>query len=96
MLFLSVFTKKPDMKKIVFLCVALGLSVASFSQTNTNAVYNRFFTGSTMRVDYYHTGTAREEHFSMDRVLNDGPWAGSETVLLDNLNRCLLYTSRCV
>mgnify|MGYP000858114838 FL=1 len=79
------------MKKILLLCAALGFGVATFSQSNTNTVYSRFFTGSTMRVDYFHTGTAQEEHFSMDRVLNDGPWAGSETVLLDDLNRGLYF-----
>ena len=39
---------------------------------------------ATMRVDYFHTGgpDAREA-VSLDRVVNDGPWPGSRTQLVD-------------
>jgi hypothetical protein len=38
----------------------------------------------TMRVDYFHTGGPKSsELVSLDRVVNDGPWAGSRTQLLD-------------
>ena len=30
----------------------------------------------TMRVDYYHAGTATEEHFALDRVSLEGDWPG--------------------
>jgi hypothetical protein len=48
--------------------------------------YDRWFVESTMRVDYYHTGTKGEERFSLDRVCEEGPWPGSRTQLLDTLN----------
>lgn len=38
-----------------------------------------------MRFDYYHTGTATEEHFSADQMVNDGIWAGNKTQLVDEL-----------
>ena len=44
------------------------------------------FTDRTMRVDYLHSGTASEEHISLDQVVSDGPWPGSRTQLLDELN----------
>ncbi len=44
------------------------------------------FTGRTMRLDYFHSGSATEEHISLDRVVSDGPWPGSRTRLLDDLN----------
>jgi len=44
------------------------------------------FTGRTMRADYFHSGTATEEHISLDRVVADGPWPGSRTRLVDDLN----------
>jgi len=44
------------------------------------------FTGSTLRVDYYHTGTATEEHLTLDRVRVEGPWPGSRTQLIDTTN----------
>jgi hypothetical protein len=77
------------MKKLTFLFLALGMYLLSYSQQNY--AYNQYFTGQTMRVDYFHTGTATEEHFSLDRILNDGVWAGSETVLTDKLNRGLYF-----
>ncbi len=48
--------------------------------------FARFFTGETMRVDYYHTGGLGQEVFSLDRVVSDGPWPGSRTHLLDDTN----------
>src|SRR3989441_1054885 len=44
------------------------------------------FTGRTMRVDYFHSGTATEEHISLDRIVADGPWPGSRTRPIDDLN----------
>ena len=38
----------------------------------------------TMRVDYYHTGNAVEEHFSLDRVLVEPlPWPGNPARAID-------------
>jgi len=42
----------------------------------------------TMRVDYYHTGNAREEHYSLDRVvLEPLRWAGNPARPIDDTNR---------
>lgn len=48
--------------------------------------FDQFFENKTMRVDYYHTGNAATEIISLDRVVSDGPWAGSRTRLLDDTN----------
>ncbi|HEV7396581.1 MAG TPA: IgA Peptidase M64 [Pyrinomonadaceae bacterium] len=41
----------------------------------------------TMRLDYYHTGTATEEVFSVDRVvLEPLPWPGNLSKAVDNTN----------
>ncbi|HEX2976212.1 MAG TPA: hypothetical protein VHO68_09755, partial [Bacteroidales bacterium] len=29
-----------------------------------NQVFDEYFEGNTMRLDYYHSGTAKEEHFA--------------------------------
>ncbi len=42
--------------------------------------------GRTMRVDYFHTGGPTGEIVALDRVVNDGPWAGSHTQLVDPTN----------
>ena len=44
------------------------------------------FTPKTMRVDYFHTGDRGREIVALDRVVSDGPWAGSTTRLIDDLN----------
>lgn len=50
-----------------------------------NPDFNTWFLDKTMRVDYFHSGTATEEHFSPDRTVSDGPWPGSKNVLIDGL-----------
>ena len=40
----------------------------------------------TMRVDYVHRGGPGGESIRLDRVLADGPWAGSVTQLIDDTN----------
>lgn len=79
------------MKKLTLLFLLLGIGWSAPAQQNAGINYEQFFTGETMRVDYFHTGTATEEHFSIDRVLNDGSWAGSKTILIDHLNRGLYF-----
>ena len=44
--------------------------------------FDEHFTGRTMRFDYFHSGTATEEHFGLDRFRLEGPWAGSRTRLV--------------
>jgi hypothetical protein len=49
--------------------------------------YDAQFTADTMRIDYFHTGgPGSGETVSLDRVVNDGPWAGSRTQLVDATN----------
>jgi len=41
----------------------------------------------TMRVDYYHSGDAAQEHFSLDRiVLEPGAWPGNPARPVDDTN----------
>lgn len=50
------------------------------------SAFDRHFTGRTMRVDYFHTGKADARVVTLDRVVDDGPWAGSRTRLQDDTN----------
>jgi hypothetical protein len=79
------------MKTFSILFLALGISILLQAQRVANVDYDKYFTTVTMRVDYFHTGTATEEHFSLDRVLNDGAWPGSRLVMIDELNRGLYF-----
>jgi pimeloyl-ACP methyl ester carboxylesterase len=51
-----------------------------------NVQFDAYFQDKTMRLDYFHSGTAQEEHFAIDRILADGKWGGSKTILIDQLN----------
>ena len=48
--------------------------------------FDAHFIDKTMRVDYFHSGGRGTEIFGLDRVVSDGPWAGSRTRLVDDLN----------
>lgn len=67
--------------------LAATLGAAAFRPTGQPGdAYERAFTGETMRVDYFHTGGPAGEIVALDRVLNDGPWPGSRTTLVDETN----------
>ncbi len=48
--------------------------------------FDAVFTGATLRFDYFHSGTAEEEHISLDTFRLEGPWPGSRSRLLDDTN----------
>ncbi|MFB0517128.1 MAG: M64 family metallopeptidase [Candidatus Neomarinimicrobiota bacterium] len=48
--------------------------------------FDNYFTGQTLRFDYYHSGTATEEHISLDQVRLEGSWPGSRAHLVDDTN----------
>ncbi len=48
--------------------------------------FDAHFTGRTLRCDYFHSGTAKEEHVSLDGLRLEGEWPGSRTRLLDDSN----------
>ena len=65
-----------------------GISVSSDTiriVNNGNVDYDSYFIDKTMRLDYYHSGTANEEHFASDRIVSDGIWGGSKKSLIDEL-----------
>ncbi len=67
---------------VLLLAAALGLPLPSDQE---GPEFARYFRDKTMRVDYYHTGDATQEIISLERVVSDGPWAGSRTRLLDDV-----------
>ncbi len=58
---------------------------------NGNVQFESYFIDKTMRFDYYHSGTATEEHFSKDRIVSDGIWSGSKANLIDDLRLGLYF-----
>jgi len=79
------------MKKLLILLIIQIIVLTSFSQFVQTINFKDYFKNKTMRVDYFHTGNAAEEYFAIDRILNDGEWAGSKMKLIDNLNLGLYF-----
>ena len=48
--------------------------------------FDSYFTGQTFRFDFFHNGTATEEHISFDQIRSEGPWPGSRTQLIYDTN----------
>lgn len=69
------------MRRFALVC---ALSLATLVAPITGAQqFDRLFDGRTMRVDYFHTGGKGTEIVALDQVVNDGPWPGSRTQLVD-------------
>lgn len=62
----------------------IAVAAMAWMAAGMEAAYRRDFTGALMRVDYFHTGTASKERFSLDRIRVEGPWAGNPRRLLDS------------
>jgi hypothetical protein len=70
----------------VALALAISTAAARAADAGPGAGFDADFTGATLRLDYFHTGTATEEHLALDRTRVEGPWPGSRTRLLDPTN----------
>lgn len=79
------------MKKFAILITFTAFIFSLQAQFTNSVNYKAYFENKTMRVDYFHSGSATVEHFAIDRILNDGPWSGSMTQLTDNLNLGLYF-----
>lgn len=77
----------------IFIAAALLISLRVLGQEVSQPDFESFFSPQTMRVDYFHSGNAGEEHFAVDRIVNDGAWGGSNTILLDDLKYGLYFFS---
>jgi hypothetical protein len=77
------------MRKISFVILLTGLvCTLAYSQT---VRFDKYFIDKTMRIDYYHIGDATTDIITLDRVYQQGIWAGSEKNLIDNFNNGRYY-----
>ena len=52
-----------------------------------SVAFDTYFEDQTLRVDYYHLGTAEQESILLDAMYRLDGWAGSRINLIDTLNR---------
>lgn len=53
--------------------------------------FDEFFIDKTMRIDYFHIGDAKNEIITIDRIYQQGVWAGSKNNLVDPFNNGKYY-----
>ncbi len=68
---------------LVFILVLLMSGILC---AQDKSVFDDYFVDKTMRVDYMHIGDAKEETVTIDRIYEQGIWAGSKQNLVDSLN----------
>jgi hypothetical protein len=70
------------------LVIALAVSTRAGLLSQTESRQGRAAAPRTMRVDYYHTGSSKEERFSLDRILLEPlPWPGNPDRAIDTTDR---------
>ena len=74
------------MRRVLFGAAILAGVIAVGHPLGSVTPYEAAFTGDTMRVDYLQTGGRGIEAVALDRIVNDGPWPGSRTSLVDETN----------
>ncbi len=92
-----------DTRRLVLAVFLALIALWSAPGAQSPGPFDDLFIDSTMRVDFYHTGGLGSEVVALDRVVNDGPWPGSRTRLIDdsNLGKYLVEvldrdTNRCI
>lgn len=59
------------------------LLISVLSVLTSRAAFNDWFYPTTLRIDYYHSGDAGSESYSIDELLQEPFWGGSRTNLVD-------------
>ncbi len=65
------------MKK-TFLLIFLLAVLAGYAREAVE--FDKYFLDQTLRVDVFHTGDAREEMFTIDRVIQEGPGPATRAI----------------
>jgi hypothetical protein len=60
----------------------LLLLVPFFAIAQPPVNFDQYFTDQTMRIDYFHTGDAKSEIYSLDKIYRQGTWAGNQAYLI--------------
>jgi hypothetical protein len=75
---------RPRSHRPTALAVPLAVLFFALPAGFADADFDASFHDRTMRVDIFHTGGPGGEVLALDRTVDDGPWAGSQTQLIDS------------
>lgn len=81
--FLSLLSnnKQIDMRRLVLVFVSVLIGFSMNAQE-----FDKYFVEGSLRVDYYHSGNAKEEHISNDALYKEPFFGGSHINLIDTFN----------
>lgn len=74
------------MERTMSFKTSLSLAVILLGNCIASPQFDHYFENHTLRLDYYHTGTATTENYSIDEVYQEPVWSGSLTQLVDDTN----------
>jgi hypothetical protein len=86
---LALISCKPNKEQVNKPVTKIDSSITAINKGDVD--FNTYFVEKTMRMDYFHTGNAKEEKFAIDKVLSDGIWGGSKKILIDKLELGLYF-----
>ena len=72
------------MKKLL---LALSLAIPNLLFPVAGPGFDQYFTEGCLRLDYFHTGTDKDEFYSCDEIWKEPVWPGSRSNLIDTLNQ---------
>ncbi len=75
----------------VFFSVVIIVLILGALLVQASRKFDDYFVDQTMRIDYFHTGDAKEEWAAIDQIYEQGSWAGSLRNLIDNFNNGRYY-----
>ena len=79
------------MKRITFYITLIIFLTSNTIFSQQNIDFADYFTDRTMRVDFYMTGDAHAESITLDRICQQGAWAGNPNHLIDSFNNGAYY-----
>lgn len=72
-------------------CFFAIFAISGLLLTQDFGNFENFFFDKTMRIDYFHVGDSKEEFITVDKIYEQGIWAGSKSNLLDNFDNGRYY-----
>jgi hypothetical protein len=60
-----------------YICTLVLLTLIGRTPVQAQDFFEQHFNDQTLRIDYYHTGEAKSEMITLDKIFRGGPWAGN-------------------
>ena len=71
------------MKRLTVIALLAAAVSGCVASAQKGPAFDAWFVDKTLRVDYFHTGSAASEIFALDQVYDQGIWAGPRAHLID-------------